>query len=95
MKDSEKEALFEEAEATAVQYFKEKFDMDVVITKHKLLPEMALSQIAMEGYVVNHEEQRFDISYDYNTKKALDFVMSQELKKAIIAKGYDPFNEEM
>lgn len=70
MKESEKQALFQEAEAKAVKYFKDKYEMNVVITSKELLPEMALDSIAMEGHVVEQEDQEFTISYDYNDKKS-------------------------
>ncbi|UPK44368.1 hypothetical protein [Paenibacillus pabuli] len=93
MKESEKQAYFKEAEAEAVKYLKNKYELDVVITKKELLPEMALDSIAMEGHVVEHEDQEFTISYDYEDKKIKNFGMSPAIKEAIIAKGYDPFNK--
>lgn len=93
MKESEKQAYFKEAEAEAVKYLKNKYELDVVITNKELLPEMALDSIAMEGHVAEHEEQEFTISYDYEDKKIRNFGMSPAIKEAIIAKGYDPFNK--
>lgn len=91
MKESEKQALFQEAETKAVNYFKDKYELNVVITSKELLPEMALDSIAMEGHVVEQEEQEFTISYDYTDKKIKNFGMSPAIKATIIAKGYDPF----
>lgn len=91
MSETEKEALFAEAESHAIPYLKEKFDLEVVITSRKLLPTMALSQVAMDGYVKGHEEQTFGISYDYKDKVVEDFIMSPEIVEAIRAKGYDPY----
>lgn len=91
MKESEKEALFKEAEAKAVSYFKNNYELDVAITSKKLLPEMAMNEIGLEGHVQGHEEQHFSISYNYDKKTMVGFVMSPEIKEAIIANGYDPF----
>ncbi|WP_337035014.1 hypothetical protein [Paenibacillus illinoisensis] len=93
MKESEKQAYFTEAETEAKKYFKDKFELNVVITNKELLPEMALDSIALEGHVAEHEDQEFTISYDYNEKKMKNFGMSPAIKEAIIAKGYDPFEK--
>ncbi|WP_213536050.1 hypothetical protein [Paenibacillus sp. J45TS6] len=61
-----------------------------MITYKELLPEMALDSIAMEGHVMEQEAQKFTISYDYVDKEIENFGMSPEIKKVIIAKGYDP-----
>ncbi|MBE7683387.1 MULTISPECIES: hypothetical protein [Paenibacillus] len=93
MKESEKQAYFTEAETEAIKYFKDKFELNVVITNKELLPEMALDSIALEGHVAEHEDQEFTISYDYNEKKMKNFGMSPAIKEAIIAKGYDPYEK--
>ena len=89
----QKQAYFQEAEKKAVRYFKDKFELDVVITSKELLPEMALDSIALEGHVTEHQDQEFTISYDYTEKKMKNFGMSPAIKEAIIAKGYDPFEK--
>jgi len=91
MKESEKQALFQEAEASVIQHFKQKFELDVVITSKELLPEMAVSQIGVKGHVKDHEDQSFGISYDYKKKTTKNLVISPEIEEAIKAKGYDPY----
>ena len=93
MTESEKQAYFQEAEKKATSYFKDKYELDVVITSKELLPEMALDSIAMEGHVAEHKDQEFTISYDYNEKKIKNLGMSPAIKEAITAKGYDPYEK--
>ena len=90
MTESEKQALYQEAEKVVVQHFKEKFDEDVVVTSKELLPEMAMSQIGLKGHVKDHEDQNFGISYDYK-KNHQNLVISPELEEAMKAKGHDPY----
>jgi hypothetical protein len=91
MNASEKEALYQEAEATVIQHFKPKFELDVVITSKELLPEMAVSQIGLKGHVKDHEDQSFGISYDYKKKVTKNLVISPEIEEAMMAKGHDPY----
>lgn len=91
MNASEKEALYQEAEATVIQHFKQKFELDVVITSKELLPEMAVSQIGLKGHVKDHEDQSFGISYDYKKKVTKNLVISPEIEKVMMAKGHDPY----
>ncbi|MBT2282278.1 hypothetical protein J7E78_01755 [Paenibacillus polymyxa] len=91
MNASEKEALYQEAEANVIQYFKQKFELDVVITSKELLPEMAVSQIGLKGHVKDHEDQSFGISYDYKKKVTKNLVISPEIEEVMMAKGHDPY----
>ncbi|MCP1136459.1 hypothetical protein NKT34_24455 [Paenibacillus polysaccharolyticus] len=91
MTESEKQALYQEAEKVVVQHFKEKFELDVVVTSKELLPEMAMSQIGLKGHVKDHDDQTFGISYDYKKKITKNLVISPELEEVIKAKGHDPY----
>ncbi|OMF59686.1 hypothetical protein MKY66_02150 [Paenibacillus sp. FSL R5-0766] len=93
MNASEKEALYQEAEATVIQHFKQKFELDVVITSKELLPEMAVSQIGLKGHVKEHEDQSFGISYDYKKKVTKNLVISPEIEEAMMAKGHNPYDK--
>jgi len=93
MTETDKQALFDEADPVAVDYFKERFDIEIVITDHKLLPTMAVSEVSVIGHVKDHEDQYFDLSYDYKKKAVAGFSMSQELEQAIKDKGLDPYTK--
>ena len=93
MNASEKEALYQEAEATVIQHFKRKFELDVVITSKELLPEMAVSQIGLKGHVKDHEDQSFGISYDYKKKVTKNLVISPEIEEVMMAKGHNPYDK--
>ena len=87
MKESEKQALYQEAESSVVQYFKQKYELDVVITSKELLPEMAVSQIGLKGHVKDHEDQSFGISYDYKRKQPRIWSLARRLRKPYKRKG--------
>lgn len=80
-----------ETKAIAIQFFKEKYNLDVEITNQKKLPSYVASEVDLEGHVVGHEDQSFNISVNYKTQKTSGFVMSPELEKAILANGFDPY----
>ncbi|MFB5676495.1 hypothetical protein ACE3NQ_29025 [Paenibacillus terreus] len=91
MTETDRQALYNEADPVAVDYFKEKFNLEIVITEHKLLPTMAVSEVSVIGHVKDHEDQYFNLSYDYKKKAVAGFSMSQEFEQALIKKGYDPY----
>ncbi|MDO7907649.1 hypothetical protein Q5741_14660 [Paenibacillus sp. JX-17] len=84
----------EQAKATAIQYFKDQYGLDVEITEEKKLPTYVSSEIAMEGHVAGHKEQSFNISVNYKDNTTKNFVMSPELEQAIRDQGHDPFAKE-
>jgi len=81
--------LMRQAKETAVQFFKEKYDLDVEVTNQKKLPTYVADEIDVEGYVVGHKDQTFNISVNYKTLQTKNFVMSPELKEVIQAKEQD------
>ncbi|GAB6991652.1 hypothetical protein [Paenibacillus pini] len=83
--------LMKEAKTIAVQHLKEKYEIDVEITKQKMLPTYVNDEITMEGHVIGHPDQSFNIAVDYKEKKTMNFAMSPELVSAIRAKGHEPF----
>lgn len=93
MTETDKQALFDEADPVAVDYFKERFDIEIVITDHKLLPTMAVDKVSVIGHVKDHEDQTFNLKYDYKKKTVTGFSMSQEFEQAIKDKGLDPYTE--
>ncbi|MGR6541540.1 hypothetical protein [Paenibacillus tundrae] len=93
MNKNEDEALLQEAESIAIQHMKEKYDLDVVVTSEKKLPSIAVAEISLKGHVVDHEEQRFNLYVNYERKEVTSMGMSEEFKKLLIDKGYDPFKK--
>ncbi|WP_249435947.1 hypothetical protein [Paenibacillus sp. Marseille-Q4541] len=85
------QALITQAKITAIQYLKDKYELDVEITGQEVLPGYITSKVLLEGNVVGSTEQHFNISVDYKTNETSNFAMSPELVAAIRAKGYDPF----
>lgn len=78
--------LMSQARETAIQFFKEKYDLEVEVTNQKKLPAYVADEIDVEGYVVGHKDQTFNISVNYKTLQTKNFVMSPELEKVIQAK---------
>ncbi|MCT1403562.1 hypothetical protein M4D81_31650 [Paenibacillus sp. p3-SID867] len=78
--------LMSQARETAIQFFKEKYDLDVEVTNQKKMPTYVADEIDVEGYVIGHKDQTFNISVNYKTLQTKNFVMSPELKKVIQAK---------
>ncbi|KJD46410.1 hypothetical protein [Paenibacillus terrae] len=83
MNKDEDAELISKAKATAVQYLKETYGIDVEITYAKKMPTYVADKIDFEGNVKGHKEQTFDISVDYNTQKTSNFLISPELKKVL------------
>lgn len=78
--------LMNQARETAIKFFKEKYDLEVEITNQKKMPSYVADEIDVEGYVIGHKDQTFNISVNYKTLQTKNFVMSPELKKVIEAK---------
>ncbi len=88
-KDEDAE-LISKAKATAVQYLKEKYKLDVEITYAKKMPTYVNSKIDLRGHVIGHEKQEFSISVDYTTQKASGLGINPELEKVLIQNGTYP-----
>ncbi|MFM9281305.1 hypothetical protein [Paenibacillus jiagnxiensis] len=89
MNETDKQALFNEADPFAVEYFKEKFNLEIVITDHELLPTMAVSEVSVIGHVKDHEDQKFILTYNYKKKVVTGASISRELSQDLKDKGYD------
>ncbi|GAB6928735.1 hypothetical protein JCM10914A_27180 [Paenibacillus sp. JCM 10914] len=73
------------AKQAAIDYLKQKYELDVEITNEEMMPSIVANKVNFEGHVVGHPEQTFKISVDYNTEETSNVVMSPELKQAIEA----------
>jgi len=89
MTETDRQALFNEADPVAVDYFKEKFEVEIVITDHNLLPTMAVSEVSVIGHVKDHQNLKFDLTYDYEKKVVTGVSISQEFSQALKDKGFD------
>ncbi|PWN17524.1 hypothetical protein CU072_00620 [Bacillus thuringiensis] len=56
--------IVEKAEERTIQYFKEKQDLDVVITDYRFAPS-DLKGIFISGYIKNDESKTFNITIEY------------------------------
>ncbi|PEL94329.1 hypothetical protein [Bacillus wiedmannii] len=56
--------IVEKAEERTIQYFKEKQDLDVVITDYRFAPS-DLQGIFISGYIKNDESKTFNITIEY------------------------------
>ncbi|AOY14611.1 hypothetical protein ABR763_24790 [Bacillus cereus] len=56
--------IVEQAEERTIQYFKEKQDLDVVITDYRFGPS-DLQGIFISGYIKNDESKTFNITIEY------------------------------
>ncbi|PDZ49985.1 hypothetical protein CON07_18600 [Bacillus sp. AFS094611] len=56
--------IVEKAEERTIQYFKEKQDLDVVITDYRFGPS-DLQGIFISGYIKNDESKTFNITIEY------------------------------
>nr|WP_238354045.1 hypothetical protein [Paenibacillus sp. 23TSA30-6] len=68
---------------------KDKYGLDVEITYEHKLPTYVAYSINFKGNVKGQKGQTFDISVDYKTQKTSDFIISSELEKVLLKKGYD------
>ncbi|OMF65080.1 hypothetical protein BK141_11065 [Paenibacillus sp. FSL R5-0765] len=89
-KDKDQE-IIDRSEAIAIQYLKEKFDLDVTITEKKILPKMAMSWVTVSGHVTDHENLIFSVSVDYESNEKESFSFNTELEEFLVNKGYDPY----
>lgn len=84
--------IIDQAKATAIKHLKDTYELDVEITKAKMLPSYVADEVILEGNVIGSKEQDFGISVNYKTNITSGFSMSPELVAAIRAKGYEPFD---
>lgn len=85
--------LLSQAESKAIQFFKDTYQLDVEMTESKKMDASIMPHVLMKGHVIGQEEQRFNISYDYEEDKLTNYVMSAKLEQMIRDLGYDPFAE--
>ncbi|WP_342434822.1 hypothetical protein MHH57_03255 [Paenibacillus sp. FSL H7-0442] len=88
-KDEDAE-LISKAKATAVQYLKEKYELDVEITYAKKFPPYVTNKVDISGNVIGHAEEDFTISVNYENQETSNFAISPELKKVLIENGTYP-----
>ncbi|OSY01135.1 hypothetical protein [Bacillus nitratireducens] len=62
------EKVVKEAKATTIKYFKEKQDLDVVITGHEFGPK-DLQSIYISGHVKDDRAKTFNITIQYSGDK--------------------------
>ncbi|MBE0343104.1 hypothetical protein E4V51_21515 [Paenibacillus sp. 28ISP30-2] len=79
--------MISKAKATAVQYLKEKYKLDVEVTYAKKMPTYVNSEISLRGHVIDHEKQEFSISVDYTNQKVSGLGINSELEKVLIENG--------
>ena len=65
---NKEEKWVKEAKATTITYFKEKQDLDVVITGHEFGPK-DLQSIYISGHVKDDRDKTFNITIQYNGDK--------------------------
>ncbi|ADK03773.1 TPA: hypothetical protein QCU10_002135 [Bacillus anthracis] len=63
-KKNEEQQIVEKAQERTIQYFKEKQDLDVVITDYRFGPS-DLQGIFISGYIKNDESKTFNIIIEY------------------------------
>ncbi|QWH10874.1 hypothetical protein EXW38_05655 [Bacillus mycoides] len=63
-KKNEEQQIVEKAQERTIQYFKEKQDLDVVITDYRFGPN-DLQGIFISGYIKNDESKTFNITIEY------------------------------
>ncbi|MES5895453.1 hypothetical protein [Bacillus cereus group sp. RP43] len=61
---NEEQQIIEKAQERTIQYFKEKQDLDVVITDYRFGPS-DLQGIFISGYIKNDESKTFNITIEY------------------------------
>lgn len=61
---NEEQQIVEKAQERTIQYFKEKQDLDVVITDYRFGPS-DLQDIFISGYIKNDESKTFNITIEY------------------------------
>ncbi|CAM4346897.1 hypothetical protein [Paenibacillus xylanexedens] len=89
-KDKDQE-IIDRSEAIAIQYLKETYDLDVIITEKKILPKMAMSWVTVSGHVTDHENFIFSVSVDYESNEKESFSFNTELEELLVSEGYDPY----
>ncbi|HFK1452027.1 TPA: DUF1433 domain-containing protein [Bacillus pacificus] len=61
---NEEQQIINKATETTIQYFKEKENLDVVITKYKFTPN-DLQTIFISGYVTDDKNKEFSVAVEY------------------------------
>ncbi|HDR4603984.1 MULTISPECIES: hypothetical protein [Bacillus] len=65
---NDEQQIVEKAQERTIQYFKEKQDLDVVITDYRFGPS-DLQGIFISGYIKNDESKTFNITIEYGGDK--------------------------
>nr|WP_260866536.1 hypothetical protein [Paenibacillus xylanexedens] len=89
--NKEDQEIIDRSKEIAMKYLKGKYNLDVVITKEKLLPKMAMKWVTVSGYVQGNEQLIFSVSVNYETNEQESFSFNSELEAYLISKGYDPY----
>ncbi|PEP34122.1 hypothetical protein CN575_13600 [Bacillus wiedmannii] len=70
--------IVEKAQERTIQYFKEKQDLDVVITDYRFAPS-DLQGIFISGYIKNDESKTFNITIEYGGDEyTIDSISTSE-----------------
>ncbi|MBJ8053828.1 hypothetical protein JDS87_18150 [Bacillus cereus] len=62
--NNKEKQIVEKAQERTIQYFKEKQDLDVVVTDYRFGPS-DLQSIFISGYIKNDESKTFNITIEY------------------------------
>ncbi|EMA6344511.1 hypothetical protein ACH0R4_RS14415 [Bacillus cytotoxicus] len=65
MDEKKEEQIVEKATKTTIKYFKEKENLDVVITEHQFAPE-DFQTVFITGHVKNDESKSFTVDVEYS-----------------------------
>ncbi|NWL90488.1 MULTISPECIES: hypothetical protein [unclassified Paenibacillus] len=67
MNSSKKEGIIEKANQIGIDYFQKNYNIDVVFTEFKVMPEYISSSVSMHGHVQGAEDETIYLMINYRT----------------------------
>jgi hypothetical protein len=89
MNSSKKKEIIEKANQIGIDYFKKNYNIDVVFTEFKVMPEYISSSVSMHGHVQGAEDETLYLMVNYRT---------YEVEVGGVFEGFDekyPKNEKL
>ncbi|HBU83971.1 MAG TPA: hypothetical protein DEF35_20360 [Paenibacillus sp.] len=87
MSTSDKQNIVQTAIPISVQYIKQYYIADFIVTSHDIDDPSIHSRLYLYGHITGHEDERITVSYNYDTQEVLSvegpgwFIDSRNPKK--------------
>ncbi|WP_440116728.1 hypothetical protein [Paenibacillus sp. QZ-Y1] len=93
---SDKQNIVEAATPISIQYIKEYYNAEFVITNYDIDDPSVHARLYLYGHVTGHEDERIIVSYNYDTQEVISaegpgwFIDSRNPKKTFLLPEKNP-----